>query len=86
MKFHTFLETKGCAEVIQSIFKSKLPTTEEKELDASTKHRKTKKLAKTKNAMMMTYATQCLNGTTLLNAIFNIHAERLTNWKSMSAV
>ena len=35
VKFQAFLATKGCAEAIQTNFKSKLPAIEDKELDAS---------------------------------------------------
>ena len=68
---------KGCAEVIQANFKSKLPAMEDEELDASIKLGKTKKLAKMKTAMAMAmaYVTQCLSGMAMLNAIFNIQAE-----------
>ena len=34
-----------------------------------------KKLVKIKNAMVMVYVSQCLSGTAMLNALFNIHAE-----------
>ena len=69
-----FLAIKGFADVIQTNFKSKLPAVEDKELDASTELGQVKKLMKMKNAMMMVYATQCLSGTAMLNAIFNIQA------------
>ena len=70
VKFKAFLGTKGCAEAIKTNFKSKLPTMEDEELDASTKLRKAKKLAKMKNAMAMAYVTQCLSGMAMLNEIF----------------
>ena len=37
VKFQAFLATKGCTEAIQTNFKSKWPTTEDEEFDASTK-------------------------------------------------
>ena len=64
--------TKGCAESIQTYFKSKFPTMEDEELDTSTKLGKAKKLMKMKNVMAMAYATQCLSGMAMLNVIFNI--------------
>ena len=36
VKFQAFLAMKGCTEVIQTNFKSKLPATENELLDAST--------------------------------------------------
>ena len=75
MKFQAFLEMKGCAEVIQTNFKSKLPTMEDEELDACTKLGKAKNLTKMKNATTITYATQCLSRMAMLNTIFNIQAE-----------
>ena len=75
VKFQAFLAMMGCTEAIQTNFKSKLPAVEDEKLDASTELRKAKKLAKMKNAMAMSYATQCLSSTTILNAIFNIQAE-----------
>ena len=73
--FQAFLAMKGYAEVVQINFKSKLPTVEDEELDASTKIGKAKKIAKMKNAMAVAYVAQCLSGTAMLNAIFNIQAE-----------
>ena len=70
-----FIVTKGCAEVIQTNFKSKLPAMEDEELDASTKLGKAKELVKMKNAMAMVYVTQCLSSITMMNAIFNIQVE-----------
>ena len=75
VKFQAFLVMKGCAEVIQTNFKSKLPAMEDEELDASPELGKVKKLAKMKNAMGMEYVTQCLSGMVMLNTIFNIQAE-----------
>ena len=66
---------KGCAKAIQTSFKSKLPATEDKDLDASTALGKEEKLAKIQNAMAMAYATQCLSSTELPNVIFNVQAE-----------
>ena len=83
MKFRAFLATKGCAEVIQTNFKSKLPATEDGELDANIELGKAKKLVKMKNAMAMSYATQCLSGTAILNVIFNIPAG--TSWRTGKA-
>ena len=75
MKLKAFLEMKGCTEVIQTNFKSKLPATEDEELDASTELGKAKKLAKMKNTMAMVYMTQCLSVMAILNMIFNIQAK-----------
>ena len=72
VKFEAYLATKGCAEVIQTNFKSKLPTTEDEELDASIKLWKAKEIAKMKNAMTMAYMTQWLSGMVMLNVIFNV--------------
>ena len=69
------IHSEGCAEMIQTNFKSKLPTAENEELHASTNLEKANKLAKMKNAMVMAYVTHCLNSTAMLNAIFNIQAE-----------
>ena len=80
VKFQAFLVTKRCAEVIQTNFKSKLPTMEDEKIDASTKLVKVKKLAKMKNVMATAYATQCLSSTTMLNVIFIIQAE--AGWSS----
>ena len=65
VKFQAFLMMKGCAEVIQTNFKSKLLAMEYEELDVSTELGKVKKLAKMKHAMAMVYATQCLSSMTL---------------------
>ena len=43
IKFQAFLATKGCSEVIQTNFMSKLLATKDKELDASTRLGKAKK-------------------------------------------
>ena len=48
---------------------------EDKELDASTKLGKVKKLAKMKDAMPMVCATQYLSSTAMLKAIFKVQAE-----------
>ena len=48
---------------------------QDKELDASTKLGKAKKIAKMKNVMAIANVTQCLSGTAMLNSIFNIQAE-----------
>ena len=69
--------TKGCAEVIQPNFKSKLPAMEDEELDASTKLEKAKKLAKMKNMMEMAYMTQCLSSMAILNATFYAQVEAI---------
>ena len=61
MKFQAYFTTKGYAEAIQTNFKSKLPTTEDEELDISINIGKGMKLAKIKNVMVMSYATQCLS-------------------------
>ena len=53
VKFQAFLAMKGCAKAIQTNFKSKLPATEDEELDGSAELGKAKKLAKMKNAMAM---------------------------------
>ena len=74
-KFQAFLVINGYAEVIQTNFKSKLPTTDDEELDASTKLGKAKKLGKLKNMMALVYVTQCLSGMSMSNAIFKIQAE-----------
>ena len=65
---------KGCAEAIQTNFKSKLPVAEDEELESSTEMEGVKKLAKMKNGMVMgmAYATQYLSSTAMLNVIFNI--------------
>ena len=78
VKFHAFLATKGCAEVIQTNFKSKLPATEDEKLDARPELEKLKILAKMKNAMAMAFATQCFSGMAVLNVIFNVQVE--TGW------
>ena len=78
VKFQAFLAMKGCAEVDQTNFKSKLPAMEGEELDARTKLGKAKKLAKMKNVMAMAYITQHLSRMARLNAIFNIPAG--TGW------
>ena len=75
VKFQEFLAMKGCAEAIQTNFKSKLPATEDEELDTNTELGKAKKLAKMKNAMAMVYKTQHLSSMAMLNAIFNIQTE-----------
>ena len=69
---------KVCTEAIQTNFKSKLPGTEDEELDISTKIGKAMKLVTMKNAMAMAYLTQCLSRIAMLNAIFNVQAE--TGW------
>ena len=43
VKFQACLVMKRCTEAIQTNFKSKLPTMEDEELDASTKQGKAKK-------------------------------------------
>ena len=48
VKCQEFLAMKGCVAVIQANFKSKLPSTEDEEFDASTKIEKVIKLAKKK--------------------------------------
>ena len=42
VKFQAFLAMRGCAEAIQTNFKSKLPVTEDEELDVSTELGKAK--------------------------------------------
>ena len=69
MKFQAFLARKGCAELIQTNFKSKLPTLEDEELDASTKLGTAKKLTKMKNAMAMANATQRLSNQKSIRAV-----------------
>ena len=75
VKFQTFLVMKGCTEAIQTNLKSKLPTTEDKQFDASDEIEKAIKLAKIKNAIAKGFAMQCLSGMAMLNAILNVHAE-----------
>ena len=82
-KFQTFLVMRGCPEVIKTNFKPKLLAIEDEEFNASTELGKAKKLAKMKNAMVMSFATQCLSGTAMLNAIFNVQAE--TGWSTGKA-
>ena len=46
VKFQAFLATKGCAKAIETNFKSKLPSTEDEELNASIKLGKLNKISK----------------------------------------
>ena len=62
VKFQAFLAIKGCTEVIQTNFKSKLPAMEDEELDVSTELGKAKKLAKMKNAMAIIICTKMFEG------------------------
>ena len=86
VKFQAFLARKGCAEVIQTYFKSKLPFMEDEELDAGTKLIN-KEISKDE---------EC-DGNGICHSMFEWHGHsehdfyhssqsRLANWKNMSAV
>ena len=67
VEFQALLVIKHCVEAIKTIFKTKLPTTEDEALDNSAEARKGMKLARTKNSIAMRYAIQYLHGMAMLN-------------------
>ena len=73
MKFQAFLVRKECAEAIQTNFKSRLPATEDEELDASTELEK-EEISKDE---------EC-NGNGVHNSMFEQYSNAECNFKCSS--